>query len=59
MVIYGATFDVDINLGYLKKTDNFLNENANLTVSREQLKLWNHPAAHGIMILIARSLLIN
>jgi len=32
VVIYSATFDVYINLGYLKKTDNFLNQNANLTV---------------------------
>jgi hypothetical protein len=31
--IYIAMFDVDINLGYLKKTDTFLNQNANLMVS--------------------------
>ena len=32
-IICNATFDVDINLGSLKKTDNFLNQNANLMVS--------------------------
>jgi len=33
VVVYSATFEVDINLGYLKKTDNFLSQNANLMVS--------------------------
>jgi len=38
VVIYSATFDVDINLGYLKKTDTFLNQNANLMVSFKYYK---------------------
>ncbi|KAF5425154.1 MAG: hypothetical protein C5S41_04325, partial [Candidatus Methanomarinus sp.] len=33
VVIFIATFDVEINSGYLKKTDNFLSQNANLMVS--------------------------
>ncbi|KAF5429377.1 hypothetical protein C5S42_01825 [Candidatus Methanomarinus sp.] len=33
MVIFIATFDVEINSGYLKKTDDFLSQNANLMVS--------------------------
>jgi hypothetical protein len=35
VVIFIATFDVEINSGYLKKTDNFLSQNANLMVSTE------------------------
>ena len=33
VVIFVATFDVEINSGYLKKTDDFLSQNANLMVS--------------------------
>jgi hypothetical protein len=32
-VIFIAIFDVEINSGYLKKTDYFLSQNANLMVS--------------------------
>jgi hypothetical protein len=39
VVMDSATFDVDINLGYLKKTDTFLNQNANLMVSFE---IWHY-----------------
>jgi len=38
VVIFIATFDVEINSGYLKKTDNFLSQNANLMFSVDDIE---------------------
>jgi len=38
VVIFIATFDVEINSGYLKKKDNFLSQNANLMVSVDDIE---------------------